>query len=438
MDVSLFDYDLPTASIAQEPAEPRDASRLLVLARARGTWEDARFSDLPRWLRAGDCLVVNESRVIPARLLGTLEGTTTAVELLMLRALEGGRWEALVRPGRRCRAGARVVLAAGLARATVLEHREQGARVVLVDAPWSVDELLERHGLPPLPPYIDRHDAPKPEDRERYQTVYAVTRGSVAAPTAGLHFTPSLLERLQSAGVEIHRVTLHVGPGTFRPIKVSRVDEHRLDSEAAVVPEETAAAVNRARREGHRDHADARMGRRRDRYCARGTGRRRSLHPSRPSLPRDRRPRDEFPSSPFDAPPPRLRLRRPRARPASLRARRRHGVSLLLVWRRHAHPVTASVRFELLATAGEARRGRLVTPHGAIDTPAFMPVATQGSVKSLDPADLRSAGVQIIFANTYHLHLRPGHELVRDLGGLHRFMGWEGPILTDSGGFQVF
>ena len=252
MDVSLFDYDLPAASIAQEPAEPRDASRLLVLARARGTWEDARFSDLPRWLRAGDCLVVNESRVIPARLVGALEGTGTAVELLMLRALEAGCWEALVRPGRRCRAGARVLLAAGLARATVLEHREQGARVVSVESPWSVDELLERHGLPPLPPYIDRHDAPKPEDRERYQTVYAVTRGSVAAPTAGLHFTPSLLERLQSAGVEIHRVTLHVGPGTFRPIKVSSVDEHRLDPEVAVVPEETAAAVNCARREGRR------------------------------------------------------------------------------------------------------------------------------------------------------------------------------------------
>jgi len=252
MDVSLFDYELPAASIAQEPAEPRDASRLLVLARARGTWDDARFSDLPRWLHAGDCLVVNESRVIPARLLGTLEGTGTAVELLMLRVLEGERWEALVRPGRRCRVGARVLLAAGLARATVLEHREQGGRVVSVEAPWPVDELLERHGLPPLPPYIDRHDAPKPEDRERYQTVYAVTRGSVAAPTAGFHFTPLLLERLQSAGVEIHCVTLHVGPGTFRPIKVSSVDEHRLDSEVAVVPEETAAAVNRARREGRR------------------------------------------------------------------------------------------------------------------------------------------------------------------------------------------
>ena len=129
--------------------------------------------------------------------------------------------------------------------ATVLEHRGHGARVVEVDAPWPVDELLERHGLPPLPPYIERHDAPKPEDRERYQTVYAAAKGSVAAPTAGLHFTPMLLERLGSAGVELHRLTLHVGPGTFRPIIVSRVEEHRLEGEIAEVPAATAEAVTR-------------------------------------------------------------------------------------------------------------------------------------------------------------------------------------------------
>jgi S-adenosylmethionine:tRNA ribosyltransferase-isomerase len=252
MDVSLFDYDLPAERIAQEPAEPRDASRLLALDRAQAGWEDARFSDLPRWLRAGDCVVVNDSRVIPARLLGSLDGSGWAVELLMLRALEGRRWEALVRPGKRCGVGARVALASGAAHATVLEHRAHGARVVEIEAPWPVDELLERHGLPPLPPYIERHDAPKPEDRERYQTVYARAKGSVAAPTAGLHFTPDLLERLGSAGVELHRLTLHVGPGTFRPINVSRVEEHRLESEIAHVPAATAEAVNRAKAEGRR------------------------------------------------------------------------------------------------------------------------------------------------------------------------------------------
>jgi S-adenosylmethionine:tRNA ribosyltransferase-isomerase len=252
MDVSLFDYELPPERIAQEPAEPRDASRLLVLDRARGTREDACFSDLPRWLRAGDCLVVNESRVIAARLLGTLEGDGRPVELLMLRPLDGGRWEALVRPGKRCGLGARIALAGGAARATVLEHRGLGARAVEIESPWPVDELMERHGLPPLPPYIGRHDAPKPEDWERYQTVYATEKGSVAAPTAGLHFTPLLLERLLAAGVEVHRVTLHVGAGTFRPIRSATVEEHRLEPETAEIPVTTAEAVNRARAEGGR------------------------------------------------------------------------------------------------------------------------------------------------------------------------------------------
>jgi len=252
MDIALFDYELPGERIAQEPAEPRDASRLLVLDRARGAREDARFSDLPRWLRAGDCLVVNESRVIPARLIGALEADGRPVELLMLRPLDGGRWEALVRPGKRCGLGARVTLAGGVARATVLEHRGMGARGVEIEAPWPVDELMERHGLPPLPPYIERHDAPKPEDWERYQTVYATEKGSVAAPTAGLHFTRPLLERLRTAGVEIHRVTLHVGAGTFRPIRAAEVEQHQIEPEVALVPAATAEAVNRARAQGRR------------------------------------------------------------------------------------------------------------------------------------------------------------------------------------------
>jgi len=252
MDLSLFDYELPPERIAQEPAEPRDASRLLVLDRARGGWEDARFRDLPRWLRAGDCVVVNESRVIPARLLGALEGEDITVELLMVRELAGGRWEALGRPGRRLRIGARVSLAHGAARAIVRERGDDGARVIELEAPWPVRELLERHGLPPLPPYLERHDAPKPEDWERYQTVYARHQGSVAAPTAGLHFTPALLERLAAAGVEIHPITLHVGPGTFRPIRTAAIEAHRLASEIAEVPAPTAAAVNRARAEGRR------------------------------------------------------------------------------------------------------------------------------------------------------------------------------------------
>jgi S-adenosylmethionine:tRNA ribosyltransferase-isomerase len=252
MDVSLFEYDLPLELIAQEPAEPRDASRLLVVNRARGTWQDRRFGDVSALLGPGDCLVANQSKVIPARLLGTLEADGRPVELLMLRPLAGTRWEALVRPGRRCRAGARVLVAGGAARATVMAQADAGVRILDVDAPWPVRELLDRHGLPPLPPYIARHDAPKPLDRERYQTVYARHEGSIAAPTAGLHFTTELIQRLRDLGVEFHHLTLHVGPATFRPLRVARVEAHRMDREDLEIPEETADAVNCARAEGRR------------------------------------------------------------------------------------------------------------------------------------------------------------------------------------------
>jgi len=252
MDASLFDYELPPELIAQEPAEPRDASRLLVLDRTVGAWADHGFSELPELLRAGDCLVANRSRVIPARLLGTAVDGGGAVELLLLRPVGDERWEAMVRPGRRCRVGARVDLAGGAARAHVVGEGNEGTRVVAIEAPWPVHELLERHGLPPLPPYIERHDAPKPEDRERYQTVYARDDGSVAAPTAGLHFTPELLARLAGRGVALHYLTLHVGPGTFRPVRATRLDEHRMEAEPIEIPEATARAVHAAKRDGRR------------------------------------------------------------------------------------------------------------------------------------------------------------------------------------------
>jgi S-adenosylmethionine:tRNA ribosyltransferase-isomerase len=252
MDLSLFEYDLPADLIAQEPADPRDASRLLVLGRARGSWEDRHFHALPDVLRDGDCLVANQSKVIPARLMGSLESDGRPVELLMLRLIEGERWEAMVRPARRFRVGSRVLVAAGAARLTVIAATGDGTRVVDVEAPWPVRELLDRYGLPPLPPYIARHDAPKPEDRERYQTVYAKNEGSIAAPTAGLHFTPALISRLKERGVELHLLTLHVGPATFRPLRVERVEDHTMDREDVEIPETTADAVNRARSEGRR------------------------------------------------------------------------------------------------------------------------------------------------------------------------------------------
>ena len=251
MDVTQFDYELPPELIAQEPAEPRDASRLLALDRATGRMEDRRFSDLERLLGPGDCLVANRSRVIPARMLGVGEGGRP-VQLLFLRPVGGERWMAMARPGRRCRVGARIELAGGAARARVVGQGPEGTRVVEVDAPWPVTELLERHGLPPLPPYIARHDSPKPEDRERYQTVYARDDGSVAAPTAGLHFTPELLARLERGGVEIHYLTLHVGPSTFRPLRGTRVEEHDLEAEPIEISEATAGSIDEARREGRR------------------------------------------------------------------------------------------------------------------------------------------------------------------------------------------
>ena len=257
MDLAQFDYDLPPALIAQEPAEPRDASRLLVLDRARGSWDDRRFAELPALLRPGDCLVVNTSRVIPARLLGEREADGRPIELLLLEPAAAGpagapRWTALARPGRHCARGARLRVGAGAATVVVAETGADGTRIVEIRAPWPVPELLERHGLPPLPPYIDRHAAPKPEDRARYQTVYAREPGSVAAPTAGLHFTEAVLAALAARGVEVHDLTLHVGPGTFRPIRTATVEAHRMDAETVTIPRGTAEAVSRARREGRR------------------------------------------------------------------------------------------------------------------------------------------------------------------------------------------
>jgi S-adenosylmethionine:tRNA ribosyltransferase-isomerase len=252
MDLAQFDYDLPPSAIAQEPVTPRDASRLLVLDRARGAWDDRRFADLPDLLRAGDCLVVNESRVIPARLLGAREDDGRPVELLLVREIAPARWEALARPGRRCRRGARITLGGGAACATVTAEGEHGLRVVAFETHRDVRELLACHGLPPLPPYIARHAAPTPEDRERYQTVYALADGSFAAPTAGLHFTTELLAAIRARGATVHALTLHVGPGTFRPVTSATVEAHRMDGEAVEIPPTTAAAVNAARGAGRR------------------------------------------------------------------------------------------------------------------------------------------------------------------------------------------
>jgi S-adenosylmethionine:tRNA ribosyltransferase-isomerase len=190
--------------------------------------------------------------VVPARLLGTIAGTDRAAEVLLIRELEGGDWEALVRPARQCPPGTALRLADGVARATVTALGEAGRRRLRLEWAGSVESLLAAHGLPPLPPYIRRYRKPGGEDWTRYQTVYAARDGAVAAPTAGLHFTPELLAALEASGIEIHRLTLHVGPGTFRPVRAARVRDHRMEPERYQVPAATAEALGRARAEGRR------------------------------------------------------------------------------------------------------------------------------------------------------------------------------------------
>lgn len=244
MLTSDFDFDLPATSIAQEAA-PRGESRLLALDRQEPE-RHARVRDLPRLLRPGDLLVLNDTRVIPARLLGQ-SGGGGRMEILLVERTAERDWDALVKPGRRARPGAVITLAEGLA-AEVIDKREDGRHRLRFSEP--IEPHLDRLGHIPLPPYIHRPDTP--EDRERYQTVFAREPGAVAAPTAGLHFTDQILREIADAGVEIARVTLHVGLGTFKPVSVERIAEHRMESERYEISEETAGAIGRARAEERR------------------------------------------------------------------------------------------------------------------------------------------------------------------------------------------
>lgn len=251
MRMADFDYELPPEAIAQEPVEPRDASRLLVLHRGQGRLEHRIFRDLPEYLRPQDVLVVNESRVRPARLVGEKEGTGGVVELLLLRPDPDGTWECLARPGRRVRPGHRLLFGGGELRAEVLPSlagSPAGVRRVRLEHEGLLDEVLERLGRVPLPPYIHRELA----DPERYQTVYAKETGSAAAPTAGLHFTPELLDRIRGMGVQVVPVVLHVGLDTFRPVTEDEAEEHPMHQEYYAIPPETARAVNEARARGGR------------------------------------------------------------------------------------------------------------------------------------------------------------------------------------------
>ncbi len=245
--LEAFDYELPPELVAQQPLPERDASRLLVLDRGSGAIAHRAFRELADLLRPGDLLVLNRSRVFPARLLGRRAGG--AAEILLVREREPSLWLAMVRPGRRLCPGALVEIAPGFG--VRIEAASSGpSRLVRLLTDGDPLAAVERHGHTPLPPYIRRPDLPA--DRERYQTVFARESGSVAAPTAGLHFTPLLLERLKARGIETTTVLLHVGPGTFRPVEVEDVREHRVDPERFTIPGETTAAIARAKRDGRR------------------------------------------------------------------------------------------------------------------------------------------------------------------------------------------
>ncbi len=248
MKVSDFDYELPEALIAQDPLDKRDNSRLMVLHRKTGKIEHKHFYDIIEYLQAGDCLVVNNTKVIPARLLGTREETGGAVEILLLKRKEERVWESLVKPGKKAKIGTRIQFGEGLLTGEVTDIVEEGNRLIRFEYEGIFEEILDQLGQMPLPPYI-KHQL---TDKNRYQTVYARYDGSAAAPTAGLHFTEELLERIREKGIRIAEVTLHVGLGTFRPVKVDNVLEHHMHSEFYMLEEEAAHIINETKAAGGR------------------------------------------------------------------------------------------------------------------------------------------------------------------------------------------
>ena len=248
MKTSDFYYDLPEELIAQDPLEDRSASRLMHLDRETGEVSHGHFRDILTYLKPGDCLVINDTKVIPARLYGHKEGTDALIEILLLKRRENDIWETLVRPGKKCRPGAVINFGDGILKGRVLEVVDDGNRLIQFEYEGIFEEILDRLGEMPLPPYITH----KLKDKNRYQTVYAKHEGSAAAPTAGLHFTEELLREVQERGVNIAHVTLHVGLGTFRPVKVEDVTQHHMHSEFYVIEESQAELINAARKNGGR------------------------------------------------------------------------------------------------------------------------------------------------------------------------------------------
>ena len=248
MNVKDYDYDLPEELIAQDPLEDRSSSRLMVLDRQTGDVEHRHFTDILEYLHPGDCLVINNTKVIPARLFGVKEDTQAKIEVLLLKRKENDIWETLVKPGKKATPGTKLVFGDGLLTAEVVDVVEEGNRLIQFHYDGIFEEILDQLGQMPLPPYITH----QLKDKNRYQTVYAKYDGSAAAPTAGLHFTKELLQKVKDMGVDIAEVTLHVGLGTFRPVKVENVLDHHMHSEFYMVSQEAADKINRAKGSGHR------------------------------------------------------------------------------------------------------------------------------------------------------------------------------------------
>lgn len=248
MNVKDFDYELPKELIAQDPLPDRSSSRLMVLGRDDGHVEHRYFRDILEYLNEGDCLVLNNTKVIPARLFGTKKETNASIEILLLKRLENDVWETLVKPGKKAKKGAVISFGDGLLTGEIIDIMESGNRLVQFSYEGVFEEILDQLGQMPLPPYIT-HEL---QDKNRYQTVYAKHDGSAAAPTAGLHFTKELLEQVKQKGVEIAEVTLHVGLGTFRPVKTENILDHHMHSEYYMISAEAAEKINRTKESGHR------------------------------------------------------------------------------------------------------------------------------------------------------------------------------------------
>ena len=248
MKVTDYYFDLPQDQIAQDPLEDRSSSRLLVLDKETGEYSHHVFREITEFLKPGDCLVLNNTKVIPARLFGEKEGTQAKIEILLLKRRENDVWETLVKPGKKAKVGTKIIFGGGLLVGEVIDIVEEGNRLIQFTYEGIFEEILDQLGQMPLPPYITH----QLKDKNRYQTVYAKYDGSAAAPTAGLHFTPELLQQVKDMGVDIAEVTLHVGLGTFRPVKVDNILEHHMHSEFYMVTQEAADKINNAKKNGHR------------------------------------------------------------------------------------------------------------------------------------------------------------------------------------------